>query len=295
MTDKQELDPRKLTFSQAQGYEPIPGPLALGELSEEARIKLWDLLAFSAWSRDRHGNWKWHSHDDGWVDIFIMLHRDFLVRPLDEFTSDSNWLVDMYRDLILGEDGLDFNNIFDLFQMIMRHPDCPYDFIIDVTTIFEEYQLAYVVDIEDPPTILPAATLQEGEALTGTIKELREAGLQGAETHLKKAGELINGSDWPGAIRESIHAVESVARQLAPDASKELRPALNSLEKNGRFHPAFKDALNKLYGYTSDEEGIRHPLITNAASPAGQDEAVFMLGACASFASYLWRRHQAAN
>ena len=25
------------------------------------------------------------------------------------------------------------------------------------------------------------------------------------------------------------------------------------------------------------------------------DEAVFMLGACASFASYLWRKHQAAT
>ena len=44
MTDNEDLDPRKLTFSQAQGYEPIPGPLALGLLSEEARIRLWDCL-----------------------------------------------------------------------------------------------------------------------------------------------------------------------------------------------------------------------------------------------------------
>ena len=29
MTDNVELDPRKHTFSQSQGYEPTPGPLAL--------------------------------------------------------------------------------------------------------------------------------------------------------------------------------------------------------------------------------------------------------------------------
>ena len=96
-------------------------------------------------------------------------------------------------------------------------------------------------------------------------------------------------------MRESIHAVESVARQLAPGSSKSLKQALNSLEDSGRLHHALRDAIDKLYGYTSDEEGIRHPLIENATSPVGQDEAVFMLGACASFASYLWRRHQAGS
>ena len=56
MTDSEGLDPRKHTFSQAQGYENVPVPLALEELSEEARIKLWDILAFSTWSRDIDGS-----------------------------------------------------------------------------------------------------------------------------------------------------------------------------------------------------------------------------------------------
>ena len=92
-----------------------------------------------------------------------------------------------------------------------------------------------------------------------------------------------------------MHAVESVARLLDPGASKTLGPALASLEKSGHLHPALKDAFSKLYGYTSDEEGIRHSLVFQSQSPAGRDEAVFMLGACASFASYLWRRHQAGS
>ena len=292
MTDNEELDPRRLTFSQAQGYEPIPGPLALGLLSEEARIRLWDCLVVFAWCGslgESHYRWRLEPY---WRPIFQLLNSNFLLKPIDEFTEDEGALVNMYRPAVLHD--LPLNKVFDLFQMIMRHQNCPSDFTLGVATTFERFRLAYVVDTEQPVTILPAVTEQEGETIIGAIKEFREAGIHGTETHLKKAGELVNGGDWAGAVRESINAVESVARLLAPDANT-LGPALAALERGGRLHSALRGAFDKLYGYTSDEEGIRHPLIENATSPVGQDEAVFMLGACASFASYLWRRHQAGS
>ncbi len=115
----------------------------------------------------------------------------------------------------------------------------------------------------------------------------------GSAAHLKNAAECINGQDWAGSIRESIHAVESVARQLDPKASTALGPALAALEKRVSLHPALKSAFTKLYGYTSNEQGIRHPLLKQDSANVGMDEAVFMLGACASFSSYLWRKHAA--
>ena len=120
---------------------------------------------------------------------------------------------------------------------------------------------------------------------------LSNAGLVGAVSHLRKASECIGQGDYPGAVRESIHAVESTARQIDPNA-KALEPALRSLEKAKALHPALKQAFSKLYGYTSDEQGIRHALIDNPQPNVGQDEAVFMLGACASFSSYLARKYQ---
>ena len=293
MTENEGLNPRKLTFSQAQGYEPFTGPLALEQINEEARIKLWDLLAFTACSRFRTGLWFWKSGNHQWISIFRMLHSEFLVKPLDEFSADANGQLVLYRHLIL--DSLSFNRVFDLFQLIMRDPNCPTFFPSAVAAVFEKSRLAYVVDVENPVTILPAVTHQEGEALIESIRELRQAGLHGAETHLKKAGESVIEGDWPGAVRESIHAVESVARQLAPRSSKSLKLALDSLENRGRIHPALREAIDKLYGYTSGEEGIRHPLIEATESPVGRDEAVFMLGACASFSSYLWRKYQATS
>ena len=294
MTDNEGLDPRNLTFSQAQGYEELPVPLSLEELSDEARIKLWDLLVDSAWSeRLSVTDIAYWILDGNWVSIFGTLHSDFFRRPIDEFTGTNFDLFKLYKTLLLHN--LPFNKVFDLVQMIMRHQSCPPTFTLSVAEIFEDCRLAYIVDTEWPPTILPSATKQEGAAIIGALNEFREAGLEGAEAHLRKAAELINGGDWPGAVRESIHAVESVARQLDPRASSTLAPALTSLEKTGHLHPALKEAFSKLYGYTSDEEGIRHPLIANATSPAGQDEAVFMLGACASFASYLWRKYRAGS
>ena len=152
------------------------------------------------------------------------LHSEFILNPMDEFPtgsfSPSNPFIDTYKPAILRD--LSFNRVFDLFQMIMRHPRCPVDFTVEVAAMFRVCRLAYVVDIEQPVTILPAVTPQEGEAILGAIKELRQVGLQGAETHLKKAGELINEGDWPGAVRESMNAVESVARQLDPQVIQDI-------------------------------------------------------------------------
>ena len=285
MVDGKELEPRELTFSQVQGYEEIPGILALEKVDYEARLKLWNLLYISAWvdTMAKFGYW---STNPQWVPILETLHTDFFQRPIDDLdTSPSG-----YKGAIL--DVLPFFKLFDLLQIIMRHQNCPGNFIADVVKLFDECRLAYVVDTNGPATILPAVTEREGQAIVGALHELHEAGLSGAGTHLRNAGELLNQGDWPGSIRESIHAVESVARQLDPNASQTLGPALTSLEKDGHLHPALKEGFSKLYGYTSDEQGIRHPLIDNATSPAERDEAVFMLGACASFASYLWRRHQ---
>ncbi len=288
MSDTEFIDPRTVTFSQAYGYEPLPAPLALEEISDEARLAIYNLL-YSECQRTRTG-----LHMGGpWYDIFRDLHQYFLGEPLDEFSPRFDWIIDSYKVLILEQ--LPFNNLFDLLLIILRHPNCPPIFAVQVVIIFKDCHLAYSVDLSEPATIFPAATPQEGEAIAEALTALRKAGLSAAETHLRNAMERLNQKDWPGSIRDSIHAVESVARHIDPNHSNTLGAALSSLEKHHPLHAAFKSGISSLYGYTSDEEGIRHALINNSESPAGRDEAIFMLGACASFASYLWRVGQSAN
>lgn len=158
-------------------------------------------------------------------------------------------------------------------------------------TTFHEARPALVEEI---PGLLELTTFhEEGRALVDALGTLRDAGLDGCASHLREAAERINENDWAGAVRESLHAVESVARRLDPKASGALGPALKSIEKQGTLHPALADAFGKLYGYASDEQGVRHALLDRTDSRVDRDLAVFMLGACASFVSYLQRKHAA--
>ena len=282
MSGEDSRDPRKLTFSQAHGYEELPQPLKLEELSEEARTQLWSVLYHHVSTGSDYyvrGTWR---------RILQALHLHFHRWPLDEFSNEVHHFTNAYKSFIMHEK---FNRVFDLLQTIMRHRQCPHDFIETVDIVFEECRLAYAVNTRPPVTIYPAATEEEGKAVIQTTKELIKAGFTGAVTHLRRASDCINQRDYSGAVRESIHAVESTARQIDPNAQT-LEPALRTLENAGALHPALKKAFSNLYGYTSDEQGIRHALIDNPRANVGQDEAVFMLGACASFSSYLARKHQ---
>ena len=120
--------------------------------------------------------------------------------------------------------------------------------------------------------------------------------MDGASTHLRYAAEHINARKYGDSIADSIHAVESVARVIDPNSSKTLGPALKSLEDAGLLkHGALKQAFDKLYGYTNTEQGIRHALTSQAAADVGLDQAMFMFGACASFAAYLANKHRQAG
>lgn len=292
------LDPSRISFSQAQGYEEIPGPLRLGELPKEARTQLWNLffvhLDSSKATDDFSDSLDFFglgpSIGRGWRHVLRDVHAKFHVSALDEWDSDFRPACRKLREYI---EARPFNKVFDLIQFVLRHRQCPPEFVREMQHAFSECRLAYRIDIARPPTILPAATPEEGQAVADALGTLRQAGMHGSAAHLRNAAEHVSAGDWAGSVRESIHAVESVARQLDPDAAKTLGPALAALEKRGALHSALKGAFNKLYGYTSNEQGVRHALLDRPDAAVGADEAVFMLGACASFASYLWRKHGA--
>ena len=284
------LDDGPYSFSQAQGYEEIPAPLTLEELPREARTQIWNLF-FSHIDRFKTEDPVWPdppSIGGPWRKILKAKHRDFDHAPLDEWDPEFQRICRNLRRYIEEQP---FNKILDLVQFVLRHPQCPPEFMREMKRTFEACRLAYTIDTKRPPTILPAATPDEGNAIVQSLDVLGAAGLNGSASHLRNASACINRGDWAGSVRESVHAVESVARQLDPEAAKTLAPALKSFQRHGRLHPAVTDAFSKLYGYTSDQQGIRHALLDQTDAQVGQDEAVFMLGACASFASYLWRKH----
>lgn len=295
-----QLNPRSLSFSQAQGYECLPSQLKLEELPDEARIRLWNLfhdsMDFTRTSVPMVRGVMSSFYVDSksiWRDILLDLHCNYFARPIQNQASkfrvyDEELVTNSFRPIFLKGD---FNKVFDLLTVIMRNEKCPKQYINQVSKIFRSTRLAYFVLTDAPVTILPQATEQEGESIINAFNDVDSLGMSGAKTHLRSAGEAINHQQWPDSIRNSISAVESVARQLDPKVSKTLGPALRTLRVNHKLHKSLEKAFQHLYGYTSDEEGIRHPLLEDATANVGSEEAIFMFGACASFVTYLCSKH----
>ena len=272
------------TFSQRHGLREIPGPPRLEEISPQARNNLWGALWKQLEGTATHRGFVTHLGHP-WLQVFADLYQLWLEQPLDEYNSDLGFWQHECRTLFLEGS---FDACFDFLETIMWHPECPSEFVQEVAEIFQ-HQLAYRIDTSSLPTVIPAATKQQGDTLLRALQDLEDAGLGGAAKHLREAGQRIIGQDWPSSVRESIHAVESVARQVAPGNADTLREALAVLVRQHGLHGALKKGFGALYGYASNEQGIRHALLDDESNVT-QDEAIYMIGACATFCSYLWRK-----
>lgn len=292
-------DPRKLTFSQAQGLEELPGRPAPGELSEEVRILLWE--AFDAATEAAAYGSIFLIRD--WEDVLLSLARSHLHVPSEDLAHEHRILgqrrtaVDAvreaFRPFFLGETS--YRRILDLVQDAMRHERCPPKFVADVKKAFEGRDVAYFVDTSGPPTILPAATTEEQEAIRLAQQGLSDAGHSAAHTHLRRAGELFRDGEWRESVHQSISAVESVAKSIEPEETR-LSKILAKLQDEAGLdiHPAFGSALQKLYGWASDEPGVRHGS-SERVDRVGRAEAAFMISACAAFCTYLLEKQRAAT
>jgi len=76
-----------------------------------------------------------------------------------------------------------------------------------------------------------------------------------------------------------------MCKLIAGDDRATLGTALKKLEDKVALHPALKKAFDHLYGYTSDEGGIRHALLDE--SDLKFEDAQFMLVTCSAFINYL--------
>ena len=272
------------TFSQRFGYEPVPSPLKLGHLSRDLRRDIWNTLRQVLLVRREFIVAGYHFKPEAKRFIERVL-GEFLRLPEDEISTDCDTVVRRFKDLVRQEP---FNRVLDLIELV-ANDEPGIKFATDIANVFDEHCAAYWLDVARRPyQFIPRSSEAQGKTTKQALKTIRESGMRGAEAHLRQAASHISEGRFAESVKDSILAVESTARVIDSRAEKTLGPALNSLETAGVIrHRALKEAFSKLYGYTSDEEGIRHALLERAAPTVDLDEAVFMFGACASFAAYL--------
>jgi len=169
-------------------------------------------------------------------------------------------------------------------EYVLRDEECPKGLSKEVAEVLTETRAAYRV--VDKDTIVPLVSEEEIKAIELAIGSAGKADMEGARIHLRNAASEASAGRWADSIRESIHAVESVAVRLAPGTTT-LGPALAVLAKKVDIHTALQQGFAKIYGFTSDKSGIRHALLDKGVADVDEADALFMIGACAAFVSYL--------
>jgi hypothetical protein len=205
----------------------------------------------------------------------------------DDFKNDAKTLVKETRYII--EKG-DYLEIFGWLEFVLKHRACPYNFTAEVESILRYCRAAYRVI--DQKVICPIASDTEHSTIIKAFADLAGTQFNGARAHLAKSASHLTTGAYADSVRESIHAVEAVGRSLDPNANV-LGKALLRLEQKIAVHPAMKKGFGSLYDYTSDEKGIRHALLDDSAANVDETDALFMLGACAAFVSYLINKARA--
>ncbi len=289
MANDPYADRRRLTFEQAEGAEPLPTQLRTKELSQQLRSRLWMVVYESMKDGTRRSEFGGGAFfTDQWRSIFYNWHALRANLMADDFVNDANTLTRQAKAKF--SEG-DYVEIFGFLQFILRERNCPHRLPKEIGWALRAGHAAY--RLLEEKTIVPISAEPELLTLQRAFADLAASEFYGARSHLHAAGVHLTAGNYASSVRDSVHAVELVARTLAP--SGQLSEALTKLETSLVIHPALRKGFGSIYGYTSDEKGIRHPLLDGPQANVDEADALFMIGACAAFVSYMIYKARSAG
>lgn len=278
-------------FSDRRGIKPLNTKMQLDELDKRTRIGIANLLR------------EWY--DDG---EFARYRSDFCERLLKdiyfEFVDDqarymikyqNDDFIELYIYLPISENSYDevltvveyVTNYFIQWQISQCQKGVLYydliDYKVEINELFQREYVGYrFIEGEITPI--------SDDIEIAEIEKSLDIEFQGCKSHIKKALGFLSdreNPDYKNSIKESISAVESICQIIAQNSKATLGEALKKLEEHGvKIHEAMKKSFSSLYGYTSDEGGIRH-CEGMCESNVTFEEAKFMLVSCSAFVNYL--------
>ena len=284
---REDLEARRgLTFGQAEGVEPLPMQLARGQITPKTKAKLWEIFEVLIRKNIDYSRTTYQSYIREHVrTILVRYYVDFDHKFADSFPSDPGRAKDYFRNIFLAGT---YVNIFNFIQHVLQCSNEPNELSEKVDKVLKDELSAYRV--YDYNLIAPVGSDVDANSIQTALAKTRAHGAQGARSHIRNAIQAFNSNDYPSSIEHSISAIESLARIISGEPKAELGKALSRIDQSANIHGSMKIAFTKLYGYTSDEEGLRHSLLYKEKADADEADALFMISACSAFATYLIAR-----
>lgn len=265
-----------MRFSERYGHVAVRAVLQVDSIDEPLRNSLWSVLKIHIWDKVHFYQYSSTFRTNPEIEVFCQrLWFSYYKLPLDSLKDDWNSIYQfLRRDFLQCE----WFGVYDFLEFVANN--YPYN---DAESFVEGCNFSLEREMS-------AFRLVDGRVVRITadeeIAEIESAisdGRDSVRIHLRTALDFISDRkrpDYRNSIKESISAVESLVEQLLGQKGT-LGQLIKKLESKIGLHPALKNAFSSLYGYTSDEGGIRHALME--ASEVGFDEAKFFLVACSAF------------
>ena len=267
-------------FSERNGY--TQKPLQIESMTKELRNRIWNAyvgeIVIDSNPYLGHSNYLEEIMDVFGLPCFG--HNGSIKTDLGTFCD---WFVkaEWYR-------------LYDFIEVYLRFlpSDTRKDVRDNLNSILKEENAGYriirnqVVPITNPSEL-------------SSIENAEQTKFSSVNTHIQKAVELFSrrpSPDYENSIKESISAVEAICSIITgiTGANATLGKTIKKLKDCGvHIHPAMESAFSSLYGYASDENGIRHGGIDFTNAPA--EDAKYMLVSCSAFVNYLIEKWSKVN
>lgn len=274
-------------FSERYGYKKVRDVIQIESVDEPLRNGLWNVLKLNVWDQVRSSpplyTGYYLNHDIN-RELRHLCHSLWLLyfkKPLDELRNKWEHTYDELREYFFSCPWYEIYDFVEHLANNYRDSSWREHFTRQCNTVFERELSGYRFV---RGAITPITYEHEIEGIEGALQVQDEP----VREHLRRALELMSdrlNPDYRNSIKEAISAVESLVTVVSGTDRGTLGKLLRKLENELGLHPALTAAFGKLYGYSSDEGGIRHALLD--ASRVDFADAKVMLVLCSAFANYV--------
>lgn len=266
-------------FSERLGITPSDEAIQVDSINDALLNSVWNQLHLMF---DERGA-------DYWISFARWIALNYRKTPIDEVPDRNFRCKDWVKGYLFSMQWFDVYNFLEFVvensSTIPLRAFSTSRLSVIFNSIFEREKSGYRFI---SGKLAPISGKEEVEEIKTAINLSSTHNLFGTYNHLKTAVDLFSKKpdpDFRNSIKESICAIESISKVLSKSESQGLLGALEALSQKMEIHGALKAGFIKLYGYTSDENGIRHAILDEPN--IGFDDAKYMLISCSAFVNYL--------
>lgn len=284
-----------MSFSERYGLSPAK-VMQLDDIDKDLRNGIWNALSIYILDEIKQYVFIQGLTYEPLKTFTTVLWVHFYKLPVDEMPKNRTSLI---KEVKFKYSIARWYKIYDLLEFILKLEENVH--YLDLTTfksfcnaLLEREKSGYRIVGNQISKVTNSKEIEEIEGALSNTTHLTS--FQGANTHLNAALALLSNKqtpDYRNSIKESILAVESVAKAITGDPKATLGSALKTLKDKINLHAALQKGYENLYGYTSDGSGIRHGL--SEESSCDFEDAKYMLVSCSAFINYLIPKAQKAQ